>query len=564
MKKMFGRILPVLVIMSLFLGACAASNPPLSIPVTGASATPEPSVTPVTSATLVAPQSDDVWDRIVANQKIVVGTSWDYPPFSSVDPNFKVVGFDIALIEEVGRRLNLPVEIQNFAFEGLPGALQINQIDLAVAAISITPERSALMSFSPIYYVNQTAVLARSDSGINTITNFNQLAGYRVGVQRGTTYENMAQTLLVDTGLMKSEKLLSYRQADEAVRDLLEKRVDVVVLGQATASYYATQQDLHTVGDKFDEQNLAIAMRPGTPRLKAEIDRVMGDMLTDGTILGLIQQYIETDANGVLPTITPPTLSTATPFPLVSTVTPPACWDGMKFVADVTFGDNNMKNPPFIKPGDGFIKTWRVQNTGTCTWTPSYKLAFAYGNVAAAQMNGQPINVPANVLPGQTIDLSVNLVAPLTALTYQGFWQMQNASGRLFGQTIWVGITTLTGQAGTVATVQPSGDFCAVTIAAPLNAITVNSNFDAVWTVKNISGKDWASDSVDYKFVSGTKMREKDIYDFTETIKDGASGNIVVDMIAPAAPGSYDTKWAIVAGTNTLCILTMNVTVVAK
>jgi len=543
--------------MSMFLGACATPTQPVSIPVTGATAILVPTVTPMPAV----PQSDDVWDRITANQKIVVGTSWYYPPFAFVDPNFQVVGFDIALIKEIGRRLNIPVEIQNFAFQGLSSALQINQIDLAISAISITPERAAEMSFSPIYYVNQTAVLARTDSTVTSITNFNQLAGFRLGVQRDTTYEDMVQSLLVDTGLMDADKLLSYTQADEAVRDLIANRVDVVVVGQATASYYGSMQELRVVGKGFHEQNLAVAMRSGTPRLKAEIDRVMDDMLTDGTILGFIQQYIQSDVTGVMP---PSNQPAATPLSPVATVTPATCWDGMKFVADVTLGDNNMTNLPFVKPGDGFVKTWRVQNTGTCTWTPSYQLLYAYGNVNAAQMNGQPINIPANVTPGQTIDLSVTMVAPMEPLTYQGFWQIENASGQQFGQTIWVGISTLAYQGTPIATGQPSENYCVVTITAPKSAIKVNSDFDAVWTVKNLSGNDWSSDSVDYIFVSGTKMRQQDGYDFTETIKDGESGEIVVDMVAPGTPGIYNTQWAIVSGKGTFCTLNLNVTVIAK
>jgi len=556
-KNPFVRLLPIFIIMSMFLGACATPTQPVSIPVTGATAILVPTVTPMPAV----PQSDDVWDRITANQKIVVGTSWYYPPFAFVDPNFQVVGFDIALIKEIGRRLNIPVEIQNFAFQGLSSALQINQIDLAISAISITPERAAEMSFSPIYYVNQTAVLARTDSTVTSITNFNQLAGFRLGVQRDTTYEDMVQSLLVDTGLMDADKLLSYTQADEAVRDLIANRVDVVVVGQATASYYGSMQELRVVGKGFHEQNLAVAMRSGTPRLKAEIDRVMDDMLTDGTILGFIQQYIQSDVTGVMP---PSNQPAATPLSPVATVTPATCWDGMKFVADVTLGDNNMTNLPFVKPGDGFVKTWRVQNTGTCTWTPSYQLLYAYGNVNAAQMNGQPINIPANVTPGQTIDLSVTMVAPMEPLTYQGFWQIENASGQQFGQTIWVGISTLAYQGTPIATGQPSENYCVVTITAPKSAIKVNSDFDAVWTVKNLSGNDWSSDSVDYIFVSGTKMRQQDGYDFTETIKDGESGEIVVDMVAPGTPGIYNTQWAIVSGKGTFCTLNLNVTVIAK
>lgn len=436
MKSLIIRIFPVLVIVSMFFVSC---SPPLQ---TMATATPAPTVILAASSTSPALLSDDVWDRIVTNNKIVVGTSWHYPPFSSVDSNFHVVGFDIALIEEIGRRLQIPVEIQNYAFEGLPGALQINQIDLAVAAISVTPERASQMSFSPVYYINQTAVLAKEDAPVTNITDFNQLSRFRVGVQRGTTYESMAQSLLVDTGQMSADKLFQYMQADEAVRDLIENRVDVVVVGQATASYYGSRQDLKVVGDGFDQQNLAVAMRSETPRLKAEIDRVMDEMLIDGTILGLIQQYIQSDLAGILSTPIAPNVTTVTPVSPIPTVAPPACLDGMKFVADVTYGDNNMKNPPYVKPGEGFVKTWRVQNTGTCTWTSDYQLLYAYGNITAAQMGGQPINIPGYVAPGQSIDLSVTLIAPNEPLTYQGFWQIKNAEGRHFGQTIWVAITT--------------------------------------------------------------------------------------------------------------------------
>jgi len=556
MKSLFPRVFPILVIMSMILASCNMPDitpTPISLP----------TVIFAPSATGAAPQSDDVWNRIQANKKIVVGTSWDYPPFSSVDPSFKVVGFDIAMVQEIGRRLQIPVEIQNYPFEGLPGALQLNQIDLAVAAMAITPERSAQMSFSPIYYVNQTAVLARNDALVPSITDFKQLAGLRVGVRRGTTYEQMVQTLLVDTGLMSKDKLLSYNQTDESVRDLIASRVDVVLLGEATANYYSAQQNLHVVGRGFHEQDLGIAMRLGTPRLKTEIDRVMDGMLTDGTILRLTQQYIQSDLSGALSTPIPP-VNVVLPVPAV--VAPLGCVDGMKFIADVSYGDNNMQNPPYVKPGDGFVKTWRVQNTGTCTWTPNYQLVYAYGNLTSAQMSGQPVNVPANVAPSQTVDVSVTLIAPHEQATYQGFWQLENDKGQLFGQAIWVAITTstVTMTNTPAATVQPTGNSCVVLVTAPRSSVTVRSKFDTIWTVQNISGNDWLSDSVDYKYVSGTKMQQKDLYDFTQNIKDGESGKFTVSMLAPNEPGTYNTTWAIASGSQTLCIMSVAVTVTPK
>ena len=565
MKRLFPRILPVVLMVSMIAVSCSVAD---VMP----AATSTPNVTPAPSTatpTNVVPQSDDVWNRIVANNKIVVGTSWDYPPFASIDSGFHPVGFDIALIKEIGRRLNIPVEIQDFTFDGLPDALHLNQIDLAVAAISITPDRASRASFSPIYYVNQTAVLAKNGSPVPNITDFKQLAGYRVGVQRGTTYESMLRTSLVDTKLMSADKVFTYMQSDDAIRSLIANQIDVVVLGQATASYYGTQQELHVVGKGFDPQNLAVAMRLGTPRLQAEIDRVMKDMLTDGTILGLIQQYIQSDATGALPTGVPTDQPTATPLPPIATATAPVCVNGMQFVADVTYGDNNMQNPPFVKPGTSFVKTWRIKNTGTCTWTPNYHFVYAYGNVAAAQMGGQPLNIPVNVLPGQLIDLSVTLAAPKESSIYQGFWQIETGTGSRFGQTVWVAITTQTGEntpvatAAATATAQASGSSCTVTSTLPTDAIKVNGSFDTVWTVQNNSGKDWAVNSVDYKYVSGTKMHEIDLYDLKETIKNGESGKIIVDMVAPSKPGLYSTNWAIMSGNTTLCSLSVTVNVIA-
>ena len=50
---------------------------------------------------------------------LVVGSSLENPPYSTYDDQFRPAGFDVALITEIGRRLNRPVEINDFTFEGL-------------------------------------------------------------------------------------------------------------------------------------------------------------------------------------------------------------------------------------------------------------------------------------------------------------------------------------------------------------------------------------------------------------------------------------------------------------
>jgi hypothetical protein len=108
--------------------------------------------------------------------------------------------------------------------------------------------------------------------------------------------------------------------------------------------------------------------------------------------------------------------------------TPPASKDGGKFVSDVTVPDGTA-----FKPGERFIKTWRVLNSGSTTWE-NYQLFFT---------NGDPLGAPTFVAvpatpPGQTVDISVPMIAPTEAGTYQGNWGLRAMDGTGFGQPVFV------------------------------------------------------------------------------------------------------------------------------
>jgi len=126
---------------------------------------------------------------------------------------------------------------------------------------------------------------------------------------------------------------------------------------------------------------------------------------------------------------TPPTNTPSpTPAPATSTSAPAATatsnCDSALFVTDVTYPDNTV-----VSAGSTFTKTWRMQNTGSCSWTPSYAVVFSSGDA----MNGPTAQaLSGNVNPGQTVDISVNLQAPSSNGTYTGHWGLRNASGVIF------------------------------------------------------------------------------------------------------------------------------------
>ncbi len=119
---------------------------------------------------------------------------------------------------------------------------------------------------------------------------------------------------------------------------------------------------------------------------------------------------------------------TATPVPPTDTplsgTGPGGCVLKEEYVADVTIPDYTV-----LAPGASFVKTWRVKNSGTCTWDATYQMVFSDGD----QMSGPAgVNINATA-PNDSVEVSVNLTAPTTPGTYTGRWRVKASNGVIFG-----------------------------------------------------------------------------------------------------------------------------------
>jgi hypothetical protein len=150
---------------------------------------------------------------------------------------------------------------------------------------------------------------------------------------------------------------------------------------------------------------------------------------------------------------TPPdTTATALPVATQAPITNPvSSCNNSAYVSDVTIPDNTV-----MAPGASFVKTWALQNTGTCTWDTSFKLVFVSGD----QMGGASTSLASSVAPSQQVQISVSLTAPTTAGTYKGYWRLAADTGTGFGESVTVVIvvsSTLTSTpTGTLATSTPT------------------------------------------------------------------------------------------------------------
>jgi hypothetical protein len=164
------------------------------------------------------------------------------------------------------------------------------------------------------------------------------------------------------------------------------------------------------------------------------------EVILTETAVSTPETLIETPSPTVLPTSIP--TATYPPLPTQTSVPPtPIPCDQAQFFGDVSVPDDTT-----FTPGQSFTKTWRLKNTGSCTWTTSYAAVYISGEQMGAPLS---VNLPHNVGPGQTVDISVSMTAPAVNGTYKGQWKLRNASGYVFGlgtnsTTFWVQIKVFT------------------------------------------------------------------------------------------------------------------------
>lgn len=115
--------------------------------------------------------------------------------------------------------------------------------------------------------------------------------------------------------------------------------------------------------------------------------------------------------------------------------TPETLCDSLGF--DPATVDINIPDNTIMTPGQDFIKTWKVKNTGSCPWGAGYVLAYAgYDD----DMNGQFIAFTEVVQPGQEVEASVQFKAPTQVGTYVSAWSMRNPAGVFFPLRVFVKI----------------------------------------------------------------------------------------------------------------------------
>lgn len=232
---------------------------------------------------------DDKKTEAGKNAPLAVAVSADYPPFEYYKDG-KIVGFEIDLMNAIGKELKRDVIFQDLPFESILGALQSKRVDLSISCLSATPERAKVVDFS-VHYNTSKTVLITDDVSIKSM---NDLKGKTVGVQLGSTNEICLKEWLPKVAGMKMQSL---SKVPDLIQNLKVKRIVGIVLGETEA--YAVMNEvkgLQMIDIPNTEFSSAIAFPKGSA-LVASVNQAIQKMQTDGLLKALQDKWLRGKVN---------------------------------------------------------------------------------------------------------------------------------------------------------------------------------------------------------------------------------------------------------------------------
>lgn len=229
------------------------------------------------------------WDEIKEDGTLTVGTAGTlYPASFREEDSDTLTGFDVELMKEVGKRLDLEVQFKEMAFDNMLTSVQNGQVDVAANDISVTDDRKEKFAFStPYKYTYGTAIVRKSDlSGIESLEDL-----------KGKKAAGEATTVFMDVARQYGAEEVIYDNAtnDQYLRDVSTGRTDVILNDyylQTLALAFFPEFDITIHPDiAYNPQEVAFLMDKENAELQENIDRVLAEMLEDGTVKELSEKF---------------------------------------------------------------------------------------------------------------------------------------------------------------------------------------------------------------------------------------------------------------------------------
>ena len=268
-----------------FLAAAGLSVAALALTACGGSASSVASSVASSASSAAASTSAAAGElTTVEAGKLTMATNATFPPYEMTTDSGDIEGIDVDTAKAIAEKLGLELQIDDMDFDAALLSVQQGKADIAMAGITVTDERKAVMAFSDSYATGIQSIIVPDGSDIASP---DDLAGKKIGTQRGTT------GYIYCTDDFGEDAVVAYDSGLTAVQALNNGQVDAVVIDNAPAKeYVAANPGLKVLETSYAEEDYAIGMSKDNTALVEAVNAALEELKADGTLQSIVDKYI--------------------------------------------------------------------------------------------------------------------------------------------------------------------------------------------------------------------------------------------------------------------------------
>ena len=292
MKKWMALGLSAMLALSLTAcgGGTTGEEPALDDAETSSEAAPETEDAPAAEDAASSDEAAATEGRLAQIKQsgvLVMGCSADFPPYEfhilTDDGQDEITGYDVMLVKEIANDLGVELEIRDFAFDTLIGALSTGQLDVVASGMNANEERKKSVDFSTEYFKGEQVVIVRKED-LDTYKTPEAFKDKTVGAQSGSLQEEFANNQLQPHGAT----IHIVAKIPDLIMELKNGGIDGIVLDRPIGEAYvrANEADLAVSETPIDgdSSGFAIAVAKGNEDLLAEIDKTLARLEEEGKL----------------------------------------------------------------------------------------------------------------------------------------------------------------------------------------------------------------------------------------------------------------------------------------
>lgn len=225
--------------------------------------------------------------------KLHMATNAAFPPYEMTNDSGGFEGIDVEIAEKIAAKLGLELVVDDMDFSSVLTSVQGGKADIAMAGLTVTPDRQKNVDFTDSYATGVQVVIVPEDSDIKTIDDLAK--DKMIGTQEGTTgFIYCSDT--PENGGFGEDHVIAYTNGATAIQALLAGKVNAVVIdSQPAKEFVAANDGLKILETEFVSEDYAIGVSKDNPELLEAVNNALKELIEDGTVQEILDKYIKAE-----------------------------------------------------------------------------------------------------------------------------------------------------------------------------------------------------------------------------------------------------------------------------